>query len=168
MEPTGYSAPVSADTSMNNSGTSSSSINTNFPPKKIQRGAEQAPAAPARAATMENIAEHGNAPMVVLSTSSSELHSIASSQDYDRRVALAKAMRGTTKAAFSYHKRKHLCKLSLQTPTKKWPRPNSANVEQPQKRARLDGSQTYTAKVETRPTRDKYRAQNRASNPRLR
>ena len=67
-----------------------------MPPKKIQRAA-QAPAAPARAATMENIVEHGNAPMVVQSTSSSELHSIASTQERDRRVELAKARRETAR-----------------------------------------------------------------------
>ena len=96
--PTGYSAPTSADVSLNNSGTSSSSINLVYPPKKIQRGAEQAPAAPALTATMENIAEHGRAPMVVHSASSSELQSIASSRERDRRVALAKARRETIKA----------------------------------------------------------------------
>ena len=94
--PTGYSAPTSADVSLNNSGTSSSSINVVYPPKKIARAA-QAPAAPARIATMQNIAEHDSA-MVVQSTSSSELQSIASSRERDRRVALAKARRETIKA----------------------------------------------------------------------
>ena len=94
--PTGYSAPTSADVPLNNSGTSSSSINVVYPPKKIQRAA-QAPAAPARIATMQNIAEHDNA-MVVQDTSSSELLSIASSLERDRRVALAKARRKTFRA----------------------------------------------------------------------
>ena len=97
--PTGYSAPTSADVSLNNSGTSSSSINVVYPPKKIARAA-QAPAAPARIATMQNIAEHDNA-MVVQDTSSSELLSIDSSRERDRRVALAKARRDTTRAKFA-------------------------------------------------------------------
>ena len=98
MPPTGYSAPASAEASMNTSGTSSSSINVVYPPKKILRGPEKAPAAPALTTTMENIAEPSMAPRVVHSTSSSELQSIASSQERDRRVALAKARRDTTKA----------------------------------------------------------------------
>ena len=98
MPTTGYSAPASAEASLYTSATSSSSINVVYPPKKILRGAEQAPAAPALTTTMENIAEHSRAPRVVHSTSSSELQSIASSQEHDRRFALAKARRGTTKA----------------------------------------------------------------------
>ena len=87
--PTGYSAPNSASQSLNNSGTSSGSVNVAYPPTKLHRGAP-AHAAPATTAAMSNILEHDTV-MTVPSSGSSMGLSVLSSAERDRRAVFAKA-----------------------------------------------------------------------------
>ncbi len=97
MEHTGYSAPSSADVSLTSSG--SSSANAVLAPTKKLRST---PAAPALFATMENIDQHNSGPTakatitISIGSSVSRL-SHASSQERNRRVALAKARQHTAR-----------------------------------------------------------------------
>ena len=93
--PTGYSAPNSESQSLNNSGTSSGSVNVAYPPTKIQRGAP-VPAAAATTTTMYNIAENQQS-VTVHSSESSVGSSILSSAERGRRTAFAKAKRETAR-----------------------------------------------------------------------
>jgi NADPH-dependent ferric siderophore reductase len=78
---------------MNNSG-SSSATPVCAPLKKLRA----TPAVPALAATLENIEQHNKTPRTTLNVSSgSDILSIASSQERNQRVALAKARQQTAR-----------------------------------------------------------------------
>ncbi len=110
MEPTGYSAPPSAhDRSMNNS-VCSSATPVCAPLKKLRA----TPAVPALVATLENIEQRNQAPRATLNVSSgSEIFSIASSQERNQRVALAKAWQHTARLSLELAENQARLRLEL-------------------------------------------------------
>ena len=88
FELTGYSAPYSELSSLNTSGTSSSSITADVWPMKVLRNNLVLATAATSSNAMSNIAEQA---AMIQSSSSSDNVSVVSSTTLGQRLALAKA-----------------------------------------------------------------------------